>query len=1346
MERSLRPCHVVLDRSLRPSHVVSTQSSNNMTNAMKKSNGESSDSQPCSSATMGLIRKYCTSASADAGSLMNDSKVRHLSDQKYLEDLAAICSQTPYCLYFYHGVELEEEKVSVITVGFFDKATGENKIRLLDVFKPEEETADAMCTCIVETLKKFKIPLMNMAIIHSNFPDHECLLSGLKMLKPDIVSLCGLANMAGHASHSGVSEMDCSDPIRNLIVEIYKHFPDLPAILKKSLVDVDGSMLNQHLTSHCSLFWRIINRMTIVWSHLEKYFDERADGKTIHLLLSDPKIKLNVLFLRHALQPLYYFQESINRGVGVMQFFQDAFQLLKFYTTSFLHPKAADSFLKRGKISFLKDTAGHLPRGQVDIGKDAADFLLKNAKDLTDYLEGFHKSIISFYTTVTLAIVGCLPLPGYMLRNVSLVLSPGKKLEVTGKIVQDLGLCFGVCSGPEKLGLLTDEFLEYQLLDEEDVCPDELSMEQYWKRELRIMGRTSFFGKLILSMLALPRTLRKESIFEQLFHHFKNGNLGQSEDIDMMDDDDVTDSSSYKSAPSHLSTENHGSITSEVTDVMEVEAAASVSPASPESESQCDTQVIDDDDDDIPDDDDSSSSSSSSSSSDDAKPEDDSRRDDDDDDVRRSNAKKRKRNISSMHNKQDKASQHNKQDKASQYQGDYKVGEMVWGPIEGFGLWPGLVQSWDSEKPCDSMRKVMFFGNKMVLEINADDLLPFFAFAKCFCSNSFATVSMYKDAIFSSLQVASKRSRMFFSPDTDSKDELIQVMLNWAFGGFKPSGVNGLRPPSELRETDLTPPLLNGNASSPNHSQHPEKLFNLTVSLNKLSESLDLNNGSIDLRDENVYRTLESPERNQRPSQIRKTRKKYFYARRNKHEIMQSMQEIEGMQVRPRQNSQQRYEMVNEVLANKRNIEEFCLPCGKTSAETIHPLFEGSLCSTCKYNFTETLYTYDEDGYQAYCTVCCSGTEVILCGLDSCCRCYCMDCLDILVGPGTFIKLKEIDPWVCFLCAPQNASGALRPRHDWSIRVQELFANNSGLEFEPHRVYPAVPASQRRPIKVLSLFDGIATGCLALRELGFKVEQYMASEVDEESVIVSMVNHDGKITHVDDVKKITKEHIKKWGPFDLLIGGSPCNDLCTVNPHRKGLYDGSGRLFFEYYRLLNILRPKDDDPRPFFWLFENVVLMENKTKNAICRFLECNPVLIDAVKVSPAHRARYFWGNIPGMNRPIVPSKSDKLTLQDCLDAGRTAKHEKIRTITTRPKAMGPGCTYSECPVIMNGQDDIIWITEMERIFGFPKHYTDVRNLGRLQRQRVLGKSWSVPVIKHLLAPLKDYFACDELN
>ncbi|KAF7210638.1 DNA (cytosine-5)-methyltransferase 3B-like [Nothobranchius furzeri] len=440
-----------------------------------------------------------------------------------------------------------------------------------------------------------------------------------------------------------------------------------------------------------------------------------------------------------------------------------------------------------------------------------------------------------------------------------------------------------------------------------------------------------------------------------------------------------------------------------------------------------------------------------------------------------------------------------------------------------------------------------------------------------------------------------------------------------------------------------------------------------------------------------------------------------------------------------------REETIHRIMNLKLDIEGFCLCCGTENIEISHPLFQGSLCLKCKDNFTETLYRYDEDGYQSYCTICCYGLEVILCGNDSCCRSYCEDCLNILVGPGTFESLKHLDPWICYLCQPHLPHGALVPRVDWSVQVQELFANNSAMEFEPHRVYPSIPAYLRRPVRVLSLFDGIGTGYLVLKDLGFKVEKYVASEICEDSVCVSTINHDGKVSHVGDVRFITQENLEKWGPFDLLVGGSPCNDLSIVNPIRKGLYEGTGRLFFEYFRILQLLKPKEDNPLPFFWLFENVVFMNTHDKVNICRFLECNPVLVDAVKVSPAHRARYFWGNIPGMSRPIIASQNDKLSLQECLEIGREARVTKVRTITTNPNSLKQGKDVSLLPVLQNGSEDNLWITELEKIFGFPKHYTDVRNLNRQQRQKLLGKAWSVPVIRHLFAPLKEYFACEEL-
>ncbi|KAI2654512.1 DNA (cytosine-5)-methyltransferase 3A [Labeo rohita] len=348
-------------------------------------------------------------------------------------------------------------------------------------------------------------------------------------------------------------------------------------------------------------------------------------------------------------------------------------------------------------------------------------------------------------------------------------------------------------------------------------------------------------------------------------------------------------------------------------------------------------------------------------------------------------------------------------------------------------------------------------------------------------------------------------------------------------------------------------------------------------------------------------------------------------------------------------------------------------------------------------------------------------------------RCFCVECVDLLVGPGAAQAAIKEDPWNCYMCGPKAQYGLLERRADWPCRLQHFFANNHDQDFEPPKLYPPVLAENRKPIRVLSLFDGIATGLLVLKELGIQVERYVASEVCEDSITVGIVRHQGRIMYVGD--------IQEWGPFDLVIGGSPCNDLSIVNPARKGLYEGTGRLFFEFYRLLHEARPKEGDHRPFFWLFENVVAMGVSDKRDISRFLECNPVMIDAKEVSAAHRARYFWGNLPGMNRPLTAMCTDKLDLQDCLEHGRTAKFDKVRTITTRSNSIKQG-KDQHFPVFMNDKEDILWCTEMERVFGFPDHYTDVSNMSRLARQRLLGRSWSVPVIRHLFAPLKEYFAC----
>ncbi|XDV45759.1 hypothetical protein PO909_013793 [Leuciscus waleckii] len=616
----------------------------------------------------------------------------------------------------------------------------------------------------------------------------------------------------------------------------------------------------------------------------------------------------------------------------------------------------------------------------------------------------------------------------------------------------------------------------------------------------------------------------------------------------------------------------------------------------------------------------------------------------------------------------------------------FGIGELVWGKIKGFSWWPGMVVPWRAtgkRQASHGMRWLQWFGDGKFSEVSADKLDSITAFPKFFNQSSYTKLASYRRAIFQSLEVASIRAEKTFPPsESDSLEEQIKPMLDWAHGGFMPKGQEGLKPRENTAEYCVFP---------------------------MASESSVLQDSS-------------PPEF---PPSAKKARLSLCKAKPGTEDVYS------------------REQMVHEVLKNHRSIEEFCLSCGKMRVATFHPLFEGGLCLTCKDVYLEISYMYDDDGYQSYCTVCCGGREVLLCGNANCCRCFCVDCLDILVGAGAANSARDLDPWRCYMCQPLQQYGVLKKRHDWSLKLQEFFVNDNGQEFESPKSYPAVPAEQRRPIRVLSLFDGIATGYLVLRDLGFNVDLYIASEICEDSISVGVVRHEGKIQYVHDVRNITRKNIAEWGPFDLVIGGSPCNDLSIVNPARKGLYEGTGRLFFEFYRLLSEAKPKEGEDRPFFWMFENVVAMSVNDKRDISRFLECNPVMIDAIEVSAAHRARYFWGNLPGMKRPLCATGMDKLELQDCLEHGRVAKFGKVRTITTRSNSIKQGKDQHFPVVMMNGKEDILWCTELERIFGFPVHYTDVSNMGRGARQKLLGRSWSVPVIRHLFAPLKDYFACE---
>ncbi|XP_049519757.1 DNA (cytosine-5)-methyltransferase 3C-like [Dermacentor silvarum] len=409
------------------------------------------------------------------------------------------------------------------------------------------------------------------------------------------------------------------------------------------------------------------------------------------------------------------------------------------------------------------------------------------------------------------------------------------------------------------------------------------------------------------------------------------------------------------------------------------------------------------------------------------------------------------------------------------------------------------------------------------------------------------------------------------------------------------------------------------------------------------------------------------------------------------------------------------------------------LPMDETSSQ--HPMVEGAICRGCRAALLETLFAIAPDGTSAYCFICGNGLELFICDNPECSRCICSKCLIRLVDDREPEKVSRRSPWYCHVCGGR-AAGRLRPRPDWEARVLDFFRHS------PVAAPPVPPQQSGRSLRVLSLFDGIATGKFVLDHLGLSVEAYYASEVDKDAIHVGLTRHGSSITYLGPVEQLTDQQLKQLCPIDLLIGGSPCSDLALVNPNRKGPYDatGTGILFFEFYRVFRTVQQENGE-RHLFWMFENVVAMPREYRRIISRFLQCQPTLLDACYFSPQARARLFWGNIPGMYATLNPELVQSISLGSILDPrlNRKAAVQKVRTVTTNPNSLRPS-KHGVLPVIMNDEGDVLWTTELEQLFGFPRHYTDVGNISLGKRRQLLGKAWSVPVVCHILRPLRSFF------
>jgi site-specific DNA-cytosine methylase len=295
-----------------------------------------------------------------------------------------------------------------------------------------------------------------------------------------------------------------------------------------------------------------------------------------------------------------------------------------------------------------------------------------------------------------------------------------------------------------------------------------------------------------------------------------------------------------------------------------------------------------------------------------------------------------------------------------------------------------------------------------------------------------------------------------------------------------------------------------------------------------------------------------------------------------------------------------------------------------------------------------------------------------------------------------------------------------------------------------------------KPINVLSLFDGMSCGRLALNKAGIEFYNYFASEIDKNSIEVAMSNFHSTI-QLGDVCKIQPEDLPQ---IDLLIGGSPCQSFTQTISTNTG-FDGKSKLFFEYVRLWKALKPK-------YFLLENV-MMKKEWSDVITGILGVEPIAINSELFSAQSRPRLYWTNIPIGKLP----ESNPLVLGDILEKNVDTKYfypqsydfhgfEKVVCATvhinghdilkrvnspmhkcqTLTAVCGGNQQKKTLHGIVNSSGTIIDYkvrkltpTEYERLQTVPDGYTSMVSDGA--RYKMLGNGWTVDVIAHILKGIK---------
>ena len=291
----------------------------------------------------------------------------------------------------------------------------------------------------------------------------------------------------------------------------------------------------------------------------------------------------------------------------------------------------------------------------------------------------------------------------------------------------------------------------------------------------------------------------------------------------------------------------------------------------------------------------------------------------------------------------------------------------------------------------------------------------------------------------------------------------------------------------------------------------------------------------------------------------------------------------------------------------------------------------------------------------------------------------------------------------------------------------------------------------KKPLRVLSLFDGISCGRVALERAGIPIDVYYASEIDKYAIQITQKNYPNTI-QLGDITQLDGKPFK--GKIDLLIGGSPCQSLSITMSQTRENLDGKSKLFFEYVRILNEVQPK-------YFLLENVASMKDECKKIISEYMGVEPILINSNCFSAQDRPRLYWTNIPvntfGLKecslclKDIMETNVDEkyyynyplynvdMTKQVCayMDFKNNEMHKRIFNPAFKCHTlMTCGGGNKQKKVLDNNRARKLTPLEYERLQTLPDNYTNC--VSNFQRYNVCGNSWTVDVIAYIFSYLEN--------